>query len=271
MLRLRRSPLARRALRWSSAALLCGAAGFAGALLAPLLDDLPDVGPVGSRPAVTERPTVAAVRAPARVEIKEKAEPSAKPVAPVVPWGKAIVDREAADILEAARAERAKHDAELVGLASAPPNDPARAFDDLRAAVDSGGVPVEAMGALVALRTPDGADFLYDVWTSEKDRTATTRLAEALVYSKEVREVASEALLVATDLRAENDCHAVRGILERAVRAGDERSLAAMTKLQLGSPCEDRYDCFECLRGDSLLLRAARAARTRPAPVVGRR
>ena len=121
---------------------------------------------------------------------------------------------------------------------------------------------------IAELPGPESADLLYEVWTGTPKRTATTRLAEALLYSAPVSEKASPALAVALALRREKDCTKARVWLERALREGDRRAtraLAMMTR-QRGCGPRKRSDCYGCLRKDDLLLRAMQAVRTRPGP-----
>ena len=77
-----------------------------------------------------------------------------------------------------------------------------------------------------AFPPPAAADFLYAVWTKTRGRSDATRLAEQLVYTKEVRRNASPALEVALKLRKEEDCEALKGAALRAAEVGESSSSA---------------------------------------------
>jgi hypothetical protein len=111
-------------------------------------------------------------------------------------------------------------------------------------------VATDTLRMLSALPGDVGPDLLYELWTSTTRRNETTELAEALVYSKEVRAKASKALAVALALRETEECEKMAKVLDEAIAFGDRRSLAAIGKLQNKRGCgpKNRDDCWACLR-----------------------
>ncbi len=111
-------------------------------------------------------------------------------------------------------------------------------------------------------------DLLYEVWTGTRGRTEATRLAEALVYTAEVRSHASPALSVVLDLRQETDCAKMQAVLKRAAEHGDRRSLRPLAQLTLRRGCGEgkTQDCFPCLRKDEELRKTINAVKGRPGP-----
>ncbi len=116
--------------------------------------------------------------------------------------------------------------------------------------------------------SPIAADLLYEVWTGTRGRTEGTRLAQALVYSAEVRPRASPALSALLDLRKEKDCEKMREVLARVREHGDRRSLRGLAKLTLRRGCgpKKRKDCFPCLRDGEELRKAINTVKDRPDP-----
>jgi hypothetical protein len=127
----------------------------------------------------------------------------------------------------------------------------------------------EGLGALARLKSPLGADLLYEVWTGTAVHTDATELARALVYSSDVREHASAALAVALDLRVAEGCEAFKTVLPRALKDGDRRALGQLTKLVAKRGCgpKKNEDCYACLRGEPDELSATiNAAKSRRPP-----
>jgi hypothetical protein len=108
----------------------------------------------------------------------------------------------------------------------------------------------QAAEVVAKLPGPLGPDLLYDAMTAVKQPNETTALAEELLASKELRDRASPALLVALDLRKAKECDAAKALLPRAAEAGDRRSIPLLIKLANKRGCGDdkRDDCWECLR-----------------------
>jgi hypothetical protein len=128
----------------------------------------------------------------------------------------------------------------------------------------------EAMAAMAALEAPVGADLLYEVWTGTSQRTETTELARALLYSTDVRPKASAALAVALDLRVAERCEQYQTALPKALKDGDRRALHLLTKLGSKRGCgpKKHEDCFACLREQADELTATiNAVKSRRAPV----
>jgi hypothetical protein len=127
----------------------------------------------------------------------------------------------------------------------------------------------DALAAMASLEPPVGADLLYEVWTRTPERSDSTELARALVYSADVRSKASPALAVALALRVAETCDQFKAILPNALKDGDRRSLPLLLKLNAKRGCGPKKasDCFECLREPKDELTATiNAVKSRHAP-----
>jgi hypothetical protein len=110
-----------------------------------------------------------------------------------------------------------------------------------------------ALAGMAALESPTGADLLYEIWTATAQRSDTTELARALLYSPDVRPKTSPALAVALALRAADSCEQYQAILPQALKDGDRRSLHLLSKLNGKHGCGPKKaaDCYACLREHS--------------------
>ncbi|HEX9619860.1 MAG TPA: hypothetical protein VF989_06985 [Polyangiaceae bacterium] len=126
----------------------------------------------------------------------------------------------------------------------------------------------ETLAILAELDTPESVDLIYEIWTGTRGRTDATALAEALVYSKDVRPKASEALAVALDLRKAETCEERKALIERAVEFADRRSLHLLGKLNVRRGCgpTKREDCNACLGDRKRLAEAIQRARRETGP-----
>ncbi len=121
-----------------------------------------------------------------------------------------------------------------------------------------------------------GADFLYDVYDSNRTINATlSKQAKVLLDSDAVQSQQSPALKLALELpKTKNEgCTAVKKLLPRIEASGDIRVVPVLTRLGERRGCGflGLRDCFACLRGASGkdLAAAQKAASERPAPQVG--
>jgi hypothetical protein len=107
--------------------------------------------------------------------------------------------------------------------------------------------------------------MLYLIWTGTAARTDATRLAEALVHSRDVRAKASPALQVALELRAAETCEERKALVVRALQHGDQRCLSLLGRLKSATGCgpTKRDDCHPCLREGGELDEAIKAASKR--------
>jgi hypothetical protein len=150
----------------------------------------------------------------------------------------------------------------------------ATALAELRKAAEN---PLTAPDALAAMADAPGTlgpDMLYEVWTGTVARNSATELAQALVYSKEVRAKASPELEVALAMRSAESCEQNRELLPKAIEVGDKRLLSLLAKLarRFGCGANKRQDCYACLREDRLVEEAMQAVRKRrePRPFAGK-
>jgi hypothetical protein len=148
-------------------------------------------------------------------------------------------------------------------------NDKATQADLLRLARD-GETAHQALAVLATVKSPLGADLLYELWTGKSPHTDSTELSRALALSTDVRPRASAALSVALDLRAADSCEKLKAILPNALKAGDRRSLAPLAKLTSKRGCGPKKteDCYACLRSEpDELVATINAVKSRRAPV----
>lgn len=128
-------------------------------------------------------------------------------------------------------------------------------------------VATELLKAIAAMPGEPSADLLYTVLTTVRD-DETERLAEELLYSKDVRTKASRALSVLLDLRKIEKCEDAPKVLERAKLVGDRRSLVTLMRFHNKRGCGEKKldDCWPCLRDGDLLKDATIAVQKRSGP-----
>ncbi len=129
----------------------------------------------------------------------------------------------------------------------------------------------EALAAMAALEGSLSADLLYEVWTGTPAKNDATELAQALVYSTDVRPKASPALAVALDLRLAETCEQFQTTLPKALKDGDRRALHLLVKLGAKRGCGPKksQDCYACLRAAPDELTATiNAVKSRRPPVL---
>jgi serine/threonine-protein kinase len=119
-----------------------------------------------------------------------------------------------------------------------------------------------------------GADFLYDVYESNKTTNAAlSKQAKTLLDGEAVQKHASPALKVALELpKAKTEgCAAVKKLLPRIQESGDARVLPTLNRMSDRRGCGflGLRDCFGCLRQGKDLANAQKAVAERPAPKVG--
>ncbi len=138
----------------------------------------------------------------------------------------------------------------------------------VRSAVEKADTRNAALDLAASGLGADGADILFDVWSSTKKTTKTTEKAKALLYDKKTLGAASPALRVALDLRRAKACHQYKALLPRATNTGDSRSLRPLKALRTSRGCGflGLKDCFPCVRSGTALKDAIAAAEARPAP-----
>lgn len=208
---------------------------------------------------------------PSLVERAEKGDPSAIEQIDKRP----DTERTVRETLAWARGQAARKQQRLDAIAKElradlPLSADRETLGKLRPFTEDSETSTEALAILASLKTPMAADMLYDVWVGTRRKDETTELAKRLLYTKEVRDSASEALAVALDLRAATSCEEVSEILPRAEEHGDKRSLMLLGKLNFRYGCGRRggEDCYPCLRGSSAINDAIAAVRRRPAPGI---
>lgn len=117
-----------------------------------------------------------------------------------------------------------------------------------------------------------GADMIFDVYADHRGQpgmSAVVYQAQLAVKSGELREQATQALLVAMDIDRAHVCAEYRELIPRAVLYGDQRSVPKLKALRLTHGCgtNARADCFPCLRSEDVpLADAIEKASSRPSP-----
>jgi hypothetical protein len=217
-----------------------------------------------AEPTAPARETPGAAELAAEKQLPTLAELEAKPAASL----------SASEILRLAEGKSQRRLTDAQALRGRVESNPALLADKpvqaelLRLMRDSDTAP-EALAALSAVRSPLGADLLYEVWTSTPIHSESTELARALAFSADVRPRASAALSVALDLRAAQSCEQYQAILPSALKDGDRRSLAPLSKLANKRGCGPKKtdDCYACLRSQPDELTATiNAVKSRRAP-----
>jgi hypothetical protein len=138
----------------------------------------------------------------------------------------------------------------------------------LKALLEDPRTATDTLGVIAGIADPTAVDILYSVWTGTRKSTDATQLASTLVYHREVRLRASEALSVALDLRNVEECEDALKMVQRAEEFGDQRSLRLLAKLLNKRGCGPgkTKDCFACLRDSDNLKDAISATRRRAPP-----
>jgi hypothetical protein len=129
-------------------------------------------------------------------------------------------------------------------------------------------VSIDMLHAIASMPAPTGPDLLYNVIANVHRENETTRLADELLYSKEVRAKASPALSVLLDLRKVEKCEEAAKILERIKQDGDRRAFSPLMRFHNKRGCGEKKteDCWPCLRQGDLLKDATMAAQKRSGP-----
>jgi hypothetical protein len=136
--------------------------------------------------------------------------------------------------------------------------------------LDDRSTSVDMLELLAALNTPRALDIVYETWTGAKERTDTTRLAEALLLASDVRSRLPAALSLAMALRDKpTECETVRQLTQEAIAHGDRRSSMLLVKMGGRKDCTDgqeQKECGKCLEDPKLLRDAIRLSAGREAP-----
>jgi hypothetical protein len=139
---------------------------------------------------------------------------------------------------------------------------------ELKRAASNPGTMTEALRVMAALPDPQGADLLFELYSSKKKGDPIGDLARNLLFNDKVRKRASPALQVALDLRTLEKCDAVLAAIKRASEKGDKRSTSALFRFNQKKGCGDdkKADCWPCLRdGDELKDAIKKVATRKPA------
>jgi eukaryotic-like serine/threonine-protein kinase len=170
-------------------------------------------------------------------------------------------------LLQALTSEK-RHVEAMALLTDSVGNDPVVAAEDgvkqaVMAAIEGGGDGAEA--AFVVLEGPlgeSGANMLYDIATT-RGGPHQARAWKALAKPEVQR--AAPALAVVVELRQASSCGAKKALLPKVQAVGDKRVVSQLKALRATNGCGflRRSDCWPCMRGDSALADALKAAEAR--------
>jgi len=239
--------------------------------------------------SVRHHPPAAAPRASARTETSEEAglpHATARQLEQAKTGGisplKALAEAYPKDIavlrtLAFAYTEQAKHRDAVATWRSLTLLEANTLSDDavqrsLRAALLSDSENEDAVFSyLESSEGPGGPDFLYELGNTKELPNKIQSRAQKSMTKSEVRERASETLRATLDLRQATSCEGKRATLTRIRDHGDARAVPFLKQLNPRKGCGifKQSDCWSCLRRDSQLtdaLRAAAANETRSPP-----
>jgi serine/threonine-protein kinase len=117
-----------------------------------------------------------------------------------------------------------------------------------------------------------GVELIWALWTNLRQVPDQQEIAEKLrkqliILSRR----ASPALRTAIELDHYQTCPTLEGVVARAAKNADQRSLTRLEALTRQSGCGPRqeYDCTPCVRSEGILQNAIARARSTPAPALG--
>lgn len=129
-------------------------------------------------------------------------------------------------------------------------------------------ITIDAMYIIAQLPGPTGPDLLYKVIADSYKENEQTKVADELLYSKEVRANASFALGALLDLRKAEKCEDALKAVEKVKQHGDRRAFNPLMRMHQKRGCGEKNleDCWPCLREGDLLKDATLEAQKRSAP-----
>jgi eukaryotic-like serine/threonine-protein kinase len=106
-----------------------------------------------------------------------------------------------------------------------------------------------------------GADYLYELWTTKEVKDKVQERAGKLVTRPEVRDRASPPVRVLVELKGASGCDAKKKVFPHAKEWGDQRALKALQPLTYRRGCgfAGLGDCWSCMRSDGQLDAAMKA------------
>jgi hypothetical protein len=250
-------------------------------LLAPLVVLYPIMLAIGaatlswrSPPKQVVKPAVVAPPAAPAAALAPSVSREPVPVASAALPAPSTDDRTSQSLLDMAAARLDRERAASKRLRTRLEQDPTLFMDkavmkELRRYTAKEETAYDGLAAMINAPGSLGPDLIYEVWTGTASRTEVTTLAQALVYSSDVRAKASPALAVALDLRVADSCEDKKRLLPLAERDGDRRALHLLTRLRRATGCgpNQRLDCHGCLRDSKALDNAIMAVKDRKAPL----
>lgn len=113
-----------------------------------------------------------------------------------------------------------------------------------------------------------GADLIYKASRIHRRKPSVVLLANELLSTGEVTKRASPAMAVIVGAMNAKTCDEARAVLKLAHQDADRRSVIHLARFGERTGCGPSGidDCFECLRGDRLLVESVRGAQDRIEP-----
>lgn len=133
----------------------------------------------------------------------------------------------------------------------------------------------EALLAMAENRSWHGPDLIYLAMRRYRSQEHVADFARSLLLTPRIYKYASPALTVVIDAESmtgepgsTSECLHVRQLVDRALEEGDSRAVLHMARFAKTTGCgeDNAEDCYPCLREDSALVDALRAAKTRSPP-----
>lgn len=133
----------------------------------------------------------------------------------------------------------------------------------------------EALLAMAENRSWQGPDLIYLAMRRYRSQEHVEDFALSLLLTPRIYKYASPALTVVIDAESMSaeptstwECFHIRQLVDRAYEDGDRRAVPHMARFASTTGCgeDSTEDCFPCLRNDTALSDALRAAKTRRPP-----
>lgn len=126
----------------------------------------------------------------------------------------------------------------------------------------------DVLAMIASMPGPLGPDLLYSLANSPRANADTAKIAEELLYAKDVRSKASAALASLLDLKKATACEVAARALDKVKVSGDRRAVAPLTKMGDKKGCGEKknQDCWPCLRKPDVLKDTMAEARKRAPP-----
>jgi hypothetical protein len=214
-----------------------------------------------------------AAGAPAKGSLAERAaagDVAAKKKLEAMPRSARTADETTALARAVVAAERKELDelGHKIGLVPKMAKEDKAVADRLKELVGDRAIATDALRMFASLPGNTGPDLLYAVVTASRVSDDTQKLAEDLLYAKDVRKKAALELGPILDLRKAESCEDVKKAIADVKRDADRRAFVPLIHYQNKRGCGDKKldDCWPCLRDGDVLKDALTSVQKRPSP-----